>query len=232
MKASIVQSRLQKLASPNQAKILMRFFKTGPGEYGEGDKFRGIMVPTLRKTASLYEELKLKEALKILRSPFNEDRCTALFILTAQFQKGDEKTRQKIVKAYLSSTKHINNWNLVDLSCYKILGAHLFEKDRKVLYKLIRSKVMWERRIAIVSTFYFIQRKDFKDILKLSEMVLKDEEDLMHKCTGWMLREVGKRDKAVLERFLNKHKTKMPRTMLRYAIEKFSYVERAKFMAR
>lgn len=230
MTAQKIQSRLSKLASPNKAKILSRFFKTGPGEYGEGDKFRGIMVPQLRSTAQIFSEVSLIEALKLLKSPYNEDRCTALFILTKQFQSGDEPTREKIFKYYLSHIRHINNWNLVDLSAYKIVGAHLFEKERLILYKLANSKNLWERRVAIVSTFYFIQNKQLKDTFQLSRMLLDDQEDLMHKACGWMLREAGKRDKKALVNFLKEHQNRMPRTMLRYAIEKFPQSERQKWL--
>ena len=216
-----VMAHMQELSNPKIAEHSLRFFKTGPGEYGEGDKFLGIRVPVTRKVARKFRELSLDQILKLLKSKFHEERLLALFMLVALFKKGDDIEKKNIYNAYLGHTDSINNWDLVDGSAHQIVGGYLFERDRRPLYKLVESKSLWERRISMIATYTFIKRDDFEDTLNLSAILLTDEEDLMHKAVGWMLREVGKKDLEVEEKFLRKHYKKMPRTMLRYAIEKF-----------
>lgn len=216
-----LKKELEKEADPKKAKSYAMFFKTGKGEYGEGDKFLGITVPIQRKTARKYKDLPLKDAVKLLTSSFHEYRLTALFILIYHFEKADGVVRKEIADIYLKNTKYINNWDLVDSSAPQILGAYLLDKDRSVLYKLAKSKDLWEKRIAMLSTYAFIKNKDFKDALKISSILLKDRHDLIHKAVGWMLREVGNRDQKAEIVFLEKHHEKMPKVMLRYAIEKF-----------
>ena len=216
-----LKSDLKKLANPEKAEILQRFFKTGKGQYGEGDVFLGITVPEQRKVSKEYANLDLKDLKKLLSGKIHEYRLTALLILVIKFNRTDDSGKKEIAGFYLKNTKHINNWDLVDLSADKILGVYLIEKDRSILYRLAESKLLWERRIAIISTFQFIKINQFNDTLKISEILLSDTHDLIHKAVGWMLREVGKRDRKSEERFLRKHYKTMPRTMLRYAIEKF-----------
>ena len=213
----MIKQDLQKLKDPEKAEILSRFFKTGKGEYGEGDIFLGIKVPEQRKIAKNYN-LSLKEIQELLSSNIHEYRLTALFILISKYKKSDKK---QIVNFYLKNTKNINNWDLVDISAPKILGDYLLDKDKSVLYNLAKSNNLWERRIAILSTFTFIRNNQFEDTLNISEILLNDKHDLIHKAVGWMLREIGKKDQEIEENFLDKHYKNMPRTMLRYAIEKF-----------
>lgn len=213
-----IKQDLKKLADPKRAKSSQGFFKTGPGEYGQGDIFWGIRVPEQREVAKKYKDLPLKEVEKLLQDKVHEVRLTALFILRYQFKTNPDE----VYKIYMRNAKKCNNWDLVDSSAPYISGPYLLDKDRKVLYKFAKSKNLWEKRIAIISTFAFIRENDFGDALKLAEILLNDEHDLMHKAIGWMLREVGNRNLAVEEKFLKKHYQKMPRTMLRYAIEKFS----------
>ena len=230
---STFKSEMAGLANPEKAKILSSFFKTGKGEYGEGDIFLGIAVPMQREVAKKYSSLNFTEVKNLLKSNTHEHRLTALLILVQQFKRVDEKQREKIADFYLASTKHINNWDLVDLSADKILGEYLCavpSKERKILRKLAKSKNIWERRISMLSTFALIKKNDFDDALKISELLLNDRHDLIHKAVGWMLREIGKRDLAAEEKFLKKHFKKMPRTMLRYAIEKFPEKERRLYL--
>lgn len=218
-----IKQELNKLANKNQAKILQGFFKTGIGQYGEGDIFLGIKVPVQRKVAVKYKDLSLSDAEELLHSKYHEHRLTAVIILVNQFKHGDKILQEKIFKLYLKNTKWINNWDLVDLSAHYIVGAYLLDKPRDILYRLAKSKMLWERRIAIISTFAFIRALDFKDTIKLAEILLGDKEDLMHKAVGWMLREMGKKSELgerELIKFLNKNALKMPRTCLRYAIER------------
>jgi 3-methyladenine DNA glycosylase AlkD len=222
MKISSIQSRLRKLSDPKQAKLLQGFFKTGPGEYGEGDIFLGIKVPQTRAVAKeFYKSISLKDLSGLIRSKYHEERLLALIILVLQYPKAPLKDKERIYKFYLANTRYINNWDLVDLSALYIVGAFLADKDRSELYRLAKSALLWDRRIAILATFHFIRNNDFADSLALAEIFIPEKEDLMHKASGWMLREIGKRDIRKLEAFLDKHATKMPRTMLRYAIEKF-----------
>jgi 3-methyladenine DNA glycosylase AlkD len=229
---SSIQTDLQSLSNPQKSKVLQGFFKTGPGQYGEGDIFLGIVVPEQRKVAKKYRDLSLPEIQKLLSSKIHEYRLTGLFILVDKYKRADLSEKEKIFDFYLQNTKNINNWDLVDLSAPNIVGDFLLDKDRKILYTLANSKMLWERRIAILSTFAFIRKGEFDDTLNISEILLKDEHDLIHKAVGWMLREVGKRDQMVLEEFLEKHCKNMPRTMLRYAIEKFDGSKRTAYLNR
>lgn len=228
--ARAAQQRLRSLADPAVAAVSTRFSKTGPGEYGEGDVFIGIKSPTLKKVAKEFTGLALSEVERLLHSEVHEDRTLALVILVGQFTKGDDATRKRIYDLYLANTKHINNWDLVDISAPQIVGGYLEKRSRKPLYRLAKSSSLWERRISIVATHWFIRHGDFADTLGIAEKLLGDKEDLIHKAVGWMLREVGKRDMALLEAFLGKHCPVMPRTMLRYAIERFPEKKRRDFM--
>lgn len=232
MTAEDVQQALQKVADPQKAKILARFFKTGPGEYGEGDCFIGVVVPAQRLIAKEFRELPLNEVLKLLQSKLHEERLCALLILTYKYPKLNEQEKKQVIAFYLKHVKFINNWDLVDLSAPKLLGQYLLEQhsERKILYKLAKSQNLWERRIAILATYSFIKRKEFTDTLKLAELLLTDKQDLLHKAVGWMLREVGKLDQKAEEEFLRKHAEKMPRTMLRYAIERFEEKLRRRYL--
>lgn len=221
MTADTILARLEQLADPKRAKILQGFFKTGPGQYGEGDVFLGITVPVQRKLAKEYQELPLGEVRRLLKSPIHESRLLALLILVRQYAQGNEAGKQQIYDLYLKSTRSINNWDLVDLSADRIVGSHLAERNKQPLYSLAKSSLLWDRRIAILATFHDIKRGESATTLKIAAMLLGDKEDLIHKAVGWMLREVGKRDQRVEECFLRQHYPRMPRTMLRYAIERF-----------
>lgn len=207
-----------------------RFFKCAPGEYGEGDLFLGIRVPILRTIARLYKNASVDTVAGLLRSKYHEERLVALIIWTLQFQSSSPDHRCRIYESYLEHTKWINNWDLVDLSAHKIIGAYLVDRDKNVLYKLAQSSALWERRIAILSTFFFIQMTRYDDTLAIADILLNDHEDLIHKAVGWMLREIGKRDPAVETAFLDSRYRSMPRTMLRYAIEKFEEPLRQKYL--
>ncbi len=225
-----IESDLQDLADADRAKALARFFKTGKGEYGEGDVFLGLRVGDTRRIAKRHSEMGLTDVRKLLGSRIHERRLAALLILVEKFGKADEKEREKIYEFYLKNTKRVNNWDLVDLSAPNIIGAYLMDKDRETLYKLSRSKSLWERRIAMLATYTFIRKGEYRDALRIAEILLNDKHDLIHKAVGWMLREVGNRDRDAEERFLKKHYRKMPRTMLRYAIEKLPPKRRAWYM--
>jgi 3-methyladenine DNA glycosylase AlkD len=216
----ILRSKLSKLSSPTRARNLNWFFKTAPGEYGEGDQFIGIRVPVLRRLTCEFRSLPLSAAIELLQSPIHEERLLALLILTDAYERAGESGRAAIYRLYLKNLSHVNNWDLVDCSAPRIVGRHLEERPRKILFRLARSKILWNRRVAILAAFHFIRQDDFGDSLRLAEFLLDDGHDLMHKAVGWMLREIGKRDVAGLEKFLHKHAARMPRTMLRYAIEK------------
>jgi 3-methyladenine DNA glycosylase AlkD len=207
-----------------------RFFKTGKGEYGEGDKFLGIRVPVLRKHAKQFLDLPLKETTSLLQSQYHEERLCALLILVLKFSKVSDREKQAIYRLYLRNTQFINNWDLVDSSAHQIVGRFLTDSDKQPLYRLAKSSSLWERRIAIIATYHFIKSGQFTDTLKLSKILLLDDHDLMHKAVGWMLREVGNRDRAAEVAFLQVHYPKMPRTMLRYAIEKFPERERQRYL--
>ena len=233
MKAAAAQRALKVYASPARKATNEWFFKTGKGEYGYGDKFIGVTVPNCRKVAKEYRDLSLAEVKKLLYSKVHEERLMVLFILVGQFEKGDSENRARIYKFYLKHKGQVNNWDLVDSSAHKIVGAYLLDQPKKeqaVLDKLALSKSLWDRRIAIIATLAFIGKGSFDLTLKLSKKLLNDKEDLMHKAVGWMLREVGKKDTPVLESFLAKHYEEMPRTMLRYAIEKFPEHHRKQYL--
>ena len=233
MKAADVRKELKSMAEPEKAAILQRFFKTGPSEYGEGDIFIGVMVPQSRQVAKKFNQLPLGEVRTLLYSRVHEERLVALLILAWRYRSASSsREKEEIVKFYLDHIKRVNNWDLVDLSAPNILGAHLVDRDgrRRLLYRLAGSENVWERRIAIVATHHFIRNGDFSDTLKIAEMLLQDRHDLIHKAVGWMLREVGKRDAAAEKEFLEKHCSVMPRTMLRYAIERLSERKRRRYM--
>jgi 3-methyladenine DNA glycosylase AlkD len=225
---------LENSGSPKRAKHSLRFFKTGPGQYGEGDLFYG--TTEMRSVAKKYRDISLDDVQELLKNRYHECRLVALLILVEKYEHAKtDAEKKKIYEMYLSNTKFINNWDLVDLSAHKIVGEYLYnkdDKDRIILYKLAKSEELWEKRISIISTFYFIYREDFKYSLKISEILLKDKHDLIHKAVGWMLREIGKRDQNVEEEFLKKHYKVMPRTMLRYAIEKFDDRKKKYYMGR
>ena len=225
-----LQKRLAALGDPRAAEASRRFFKTGPGEYGAGDLFRGIRVPVLRGLAREYEATSLPEAERLLGSPFHEDRLLALLILVRLYARGDGAAREEIYRLYLKNTRRVNNWDLVDSSAEHIVGAHLWDRGRGPLRRLAKSADLWERRIAVLATFHFIKRGEFEETFNLARALLSDREDLIHKAVGWMLREAGKRDPEAAERFLRQHHARMPRVMLRYAIEKFPEEKRRQFV--
>jgi len=227
-----VQKEIHNRANPEKAQLFQRFFKTGKGEYGEGDMFVGLTVPQSRKIAQQYIALTLPELQTLLQSKIHEERLIALLILIHNFEKKDEKVRKQIYNLYLSHTKYINNWDLVDLSAPKIVGAYLLDKPRTILYKLAKSNSLWERRIAVIATLIFIvKRKENTDTFAIAEILLNDTHDLIHKAVGWMLREVGKHiSQETEEEFLKSRYKKMPRTMLRYAIEHFSEKKRQMYL--
>lgn len=212
---------LKKAYNVDNIKKYSRFFKTGKGEYGEGDIFWGISIPEQRSIAKKHLSLSLNEIQKLLKSKVHEQRLTGLLVLVEQFKKSNDDQKKAIYSFYLDNIAQINNWDLVDLSAYHIIGNYILDKDKSILYQLAKSKIIWERRVAIISTWIFIRNNQFQDSLKISKMLLNDNHDLIHKAVGWMLREVGKRDLKTLELFLKEHYRKMPRTMLRYSIEKF-----------
>jgi 3-methyladenine DNA glycosylase AlkD len=227
---------LKEKSNPKKAKLLQRFFKTGKGEYGEGDIFLGIVVPRQREIAKEFCDISMSEISELLNSKIHEKRMIGLFILIKRYEKAckekNEEIKKQIFDFYLEnvSKNNVNNWDLVDLSAPNISGNYLIDNDRKILYSFSKSQNLWEKRVAILSTAAFIRQNDFKDIIKISEILLYDKHDLIHKAVGWMLREVGKRDKKILEEFLERNYKKMPRTMLRYAIEKFSESKRKKYL--
>ncbi len=225
-----LRKELKKEADKKQADNLQRFFKTGKGEYGEGDKFYGIKVPVQRRIAKSHSDLTLYDLKELLNSPVHEERLISLFILVDQYTGGDDKIKETIFRFYLENTKQINNWDLVDLSAPKIVGAHLLNRDKDILFKLAASSNLWERRIAILATYLFIKNLYFETTFQISEILLKDKHDLIHKGVGWMLREVGNKNINEEEMFLKKNYKKMPRTMLRYAVEKFPEKKRKDYM--
>jgi 3-methyladenine DNA glycosylase AlkD len=233
MPSTLAQLRrdIQAAANPKDAIFLQRYFRTGPGQYGEGDVFLGIRVPATRAIVRRHRDLAPAGRLTLLRSKFHEERLVALLLLVHAYQKGDEKTRARICRDYLAHSRHINNWDLVDCSAEHIVGPELGKSVSEAkLTKLARSKLLWDRRIAMLATFHWIKQEEFGPALRIAELLLEDEEDLMHKAVGWMLREIGKRDRAVLVRFLRGHCRTMPRTALRYAIEHFAEPERKRYL--
>jgi 3-methyladenine DNA glycosylase AlkD len=226
----LLQKNLREIANPERALHSQRFFKTGKGEYGEGDLFLGIRVPALRQHAKKHINMPLSDIKSILKSKYHEERLCALMILTLKFSKGTEVEKTEIYNLYIGNTKYINNWDLVDNSAQYIVGAYLENREKKIIYDMAKSQNLWERRIAIISTFHMIRNNSFTDALNISEILNYDREDLIHKAVGWMLREVGKRDIKEEKIFLDKHYKNMPRTMLRYAIERFPERERGNYL--
>ena len=238
MNQKIIHNDFILLANKEIAEHSQRFFKTGKGEYGESDIFLGIRVPVLRKLVNKYRGISLEEVSKSLHSKFHEERLLAVLILVHLFknrsgtldESGTYDGQKQIYNLYLDNIEFINNWDIVDISAGNIVGAYLHQKDKALLYRLVYTDNLWERRISIISTFYFIRQNEFDDTLKIAEILLNDKEDLIQKAVGWMLREVGKREIEIEEEFLQEHYMKMPRTMLRYAIEKFPETRRKMYL--
>lgn len=228
----IITSELQALSDDEKREIYPKFFKAGKGEYGEGDRFLGVTVPNIRAIAKQYKNISLNEIRELMQSEWHEVRLCALLIMVEKNKKKDETLRQQLFDLYLSQTDRINNWDLVDLSCRFIVGEYLLDKSRDILYQLAQSPLLWDNRIAIVSTYAFIRKGQLEDTYALSDLMMHHPHDLMHKAIGWMLREAGKRDSERLYDYVMSHRADMPRTMLRYAIEKFSPKERAILMKR
>jgi DNA alkylation repair enzyme len=227
-----ITSELQALTNAEKREIFPRFFKAGKGEYGEGDRFLGVTVPNIRAIAKLHKDISIEEIRELLQSEWHEVRLCALIIMVEKSKKKDEALRKELFNLYLSQTKRINNWDLVDLSCRFIIGEYLLDKSRDILYQLAQSSLLWDNRIAIVSTYAFIRKGQLEDTYALSDLMMQHPHDLMHKAIGWMLREAGKRDSERLYDYVMSHRADMPRTMLRYAIEKFSPKERTILMKR
>jgi 3-methyladenine DNA glycosylase AlkD len=230
MTVAAIQKELENLGDASRAANLQRFFKTGPGEYAEGDRFRGLRVPVLRGLSKKYQDLPLAEAVSLLQSGFHEDRLLALFILMRYYYRGDQAVKDKIHSLYLKNTRYVNNWDLVDASAPHLLGHYLENRPKDLLTRLAASGNLWERRMAVLATFHFIKMNDFDEPLRMAQLLLNDPEDLLHKAVGWMLREVEKRDNAVAEAFLRVHYRQMPRTMLRYAIERLPEARRQAYL--
>jgi 3-methyladenine DNA glycosylase AlkD len=227
-----IDRALRALRNPAKARVLQWFFKTGPGEYGEGDRFLGVVVPQLRRLVPVFQDAGLATIEKLLRDPFHEKRLLALLLLVRQYERGDGARRAAIERFYLAHTDRINNWDLVDLSAPNIVGAHRLARNRAIFRRLARSRSLWERRIAVVATHALIRAGEFGDTLAVVDILMGNSEDLIHKACGWMLREVGKRDRRALERYLEPRCRRMPRTMLRYAIERFPERMRRRYMDR
>ena len=227
-----ITNKLQALSNAEKREIFPRFFKAGKGEYGEGDRFLGVTVPNIRAIAKLHKDISIEEIRELIQSEWHEVRLCALIIMVEKSKKKDEALRKELFNLYLSQTKRINNWDLVDLSCRFIIGEYLLDKSRDILYQLAQSPLLWDNRIAIVSTYAFIRKGQLEDTYALSDLMMQHPHDLMHKAIGWMLREAGKRNPERLYDYVMSHRADMPRTMLRYAIEKFSPKERAILMKR
>ena len=227
-----ITNKLQALSDAEKREIFPRFFKAGKGEYGEGDRFLGVTVPNIRAIAKLHKDISIEEIRELIQSEWHEVRLCALIIMVEKSKKKDEALRKELFNLYLSQTKRINNWDLVDLSCRFIIGEYLLDKSRDILYQLAQSPLLWDNRIAIVSTYAFIRKGQLEDTYALSDLMMQHPHDLMHKAIGWMLREAGKRNPERLYDYVMSHRADMPRTMLRYAIEKFSPKERAILMKR
>ena len=227
-----ITNKLQALSDAEKREIFPKFFKAGKGEYGEGDRFLGVTVPNIRAIAKLHKDISIEEIRELIQSEWHEVRLCALIIMVEKSKKKDEALRKELFYLYLSQTKRINNWDLVDLSCRFIIGEYLLDKSRDILYHLAQSPLLWDNRIAIVSTYAFIRKGQLEDTYALSDLMMQHPHDLMHKAIGWMLREAGKRNPERLYDYVMSHRADMPRTMLRYAIEKFSPKERAILMKR
>lgn len=230
MNAASVVRDLESFKDPRRALLLARYFKTGKGEYAEGDIFWGLTLPEIRSLIRKYRDLPLAEIRKLLKSPVHEVRLTGFLIMVARFRKGDAAQKKRIHNLYLSNTKYVNNWDLVDLTAPTIMGSYLQDKPRDILFKMARSGHLWDRRISLLSCFWFIKNDEFTDALRIAEMLLSDTQDLVHKALGWLLREIGKRDISVEEAFLRKYYRRIPRTALRYAIEKFPEEKRQRYL--
>jgi 3-methyladenine DNA glycosylase AlkD len=226
-----LRRELRAQADPNDAVNLQRFFKTGPGQYGEGDRFLGLRVPALRRFARAYRDLPAADALTLLESRWHEERLLALLLLVDRYRRGQPDEKQRLYDAYLGHTRHINNWDLVDLSAVHIVGPHVSPQNVAVLERLAKSPDVWERRIAVLATLHWIKQRELAPALRIAAMLLADTHDLIHKAVGWMLREIGKRDRGVEEAFLREHYRTMPRTTLRYAIEHFPERDRRRYLA-
>lgn len=229
-KIAAIKATLQAAVNHDRNKSNAVFFKTGVGHYAEHDVFIGVSVPIIRKIAKEHADLSFKELQKLIASKINEERLLALIILVTQYQRGDKIANEEVYNFYLNNMQHVSNWNLVDSSAHLILGAHLYKKNKNLLLELAKSEILWQRRIAIVATWYFIRNDDLAWTFKIAKILLKDDQDLIHKAVGWMLREAGKRDQEQLIEFLDQHAATMPRTMLRYAIEKFSAQQRKAYL--
>ena len=227
-----ITNKLQALSDAEKREIFPKFFKAGKGEYGEGDRFLGVTVPNIRAIAKLHKDISIEDIRDLIQSEWHEVRLCALIIMVEKSKKKDEALRKELFNLYLSQTKRINNWDLVDLSCRFIIGEYLLDKSRDILYQLAQSPLLWDNRIAIVSTYAFIRKGQLEDTYALSDLMMQHPHDLMHKAVGWMLREAGKRNPERLYDYVMSHRADMPRTMLRYAIEKFSPKERAILMKR
>jgi len=230
LKLSDLKTELWVAAEPSQAMVLQRFFKTGKGDYGEGDVFLGVKIPPIRALVKKYNGLTIDDAVKLLQSKIHEERMTALLLLVQKFKKANEVERRKIYTLYIANTKKINNWDLVDLSAPNIVGEYLFGKSYDELIARAKSELLWNKRIAVIATFAFIKKGVFEPTFKIAELLINDKHDLIHKVIGWMLREIGKRDIEAEEEFLQIHYKQMPRTMLRYAIEKFPEEKRQNYL--
>ena len=227
-----ITNKLQALSDAEKREIFPKFFKAGKGEYGEGDRFLGVTVPNIRAIAKLHKDISIEEIRELIQSEWHEVRLCALIIMVEKSKKKDEALRKELFNLYISQTKRINNWDLVDLSCRFIIGEYLLDKSRDILYHLAQSPLLWDNRIAIVSTYAFIRKGQLEDTYALSDLMMQHPHDLMHKAIGWMLREAGKRNPERLYDYVMSHRADMPRTMLRYAIEKFSPKERTILMKR
>ncbi len=225
-----IKNQLHQYASPSRKKANEQFFKTGKGQYSEGDKFRGVSMPDIRKVAKANKDANFSKIQKLLDSPIHEERMCGLVILVYKYKTSNEKRKKQIFNFYIKNRKAINNWDLVDVTTPNIVGDYLFDKDKKLLYKYAKSTSLWERRIAILATFAFIRKNEFKDTLTISKILLKDKEDLIHKAVGWMLREIWKRDNKVVENFLQKNYSQIPRTTLRYSIERMPEKKRKNYL--
>jgi 3-methyladenine DNA glycosylase AlkD len=226
-----IRAQVRELSDPRVAEHSQRFFKTGPGEYGEGDRFVGVRVPALRRLAQQHRGVSLRVAALLLQSPIHEERLLALFVLVKRYERGNATARKEVFDLYQRNMRFVNSWDLVDSSAHKIIGDFLRNRSRRLLRRLAKSDVLWERRIAIISTMAYINDGEFGDTLEIAKELLHDDEDLIHKAVGWMLREIGNRDRKVEEAFLKKHYKVMPRTMLRYAIEKLPETRRRRFLS-
>ena len=230
MTAAFVFEELKSMANPEKVAYLQRFFKTGPGEYAEGDLFLGLMNPQTRSIAKANKSLPISELQILLENRYHEARLCALVIATERYKRAKPVEKKELYDFFIKNTRYINNWDLIDDTCPHVIGEYLLDKDRSILYKFAKSKNLWEQRIAIISSRTFVRNGDFKDTIVLAEMLIDHKHDLMHKAVGWMLREIGKRDKETLSEFLEKYATKMPRTALRYAIEHYPEPERQYFL--